>query len=348
MSTISQRPGVYSSYTVSSLYAPSRNARGAAVIAASGTAGSQGVEITTLAQLEGAFSQEDGALYTAVRLLLASGVPKVFCIGLGQNPDAQQYTAALELLKSRKDCYGILCDSALAAVHTAFAGYLEEGAQSQREQLAFFGIGEGEDALTAAQSANQERMIFTAGSAGAFGLEKSPLVPAAAVAAAVLTCEDVSLSFCYRELPLLEGLSPVFTEEEIDELLLGGVTVLEESAGQAQIIKCVTSRTATDGQTDRSFAAVNTILVIDEVMAALRSRLTALLKGGRNNAATRESIASQAVVCLAGFVEEGKLDSYEKPLCSQSEEDPSVCVVQVAFRIAHVIHQIVVDAKIQI
>ena len=49
MSTISQRPGVYSSYTVSSLYAPSRNARGAAVIAASGTAGSQGVEITTLA-----------------------------------------------------------------------------------------------------------------------------------------------------------------------------------------------------------------------------------------------------------------------------------------------------------
>ena len=65
-------------------------------------------------------------------------------------------------------------------------------------------------------------------------------------------------------------------------------------------------------------------------------------------ASTRESIASQAVVCLAGFVEEGKLDSYEKPLCSQSGEDPSVCVVQVAFRIAHVIHQIVVDAKIQI
>ena len=204
MSTISQRPGVYSSYTVSSLYAPSRNARGAAVIAASGTAGSQGVEITTLAQLEGAFSQEDGALYTAVRLLLASGVPKVFCIGLGQNPDAQQYTAALELLKSRKDCYGILCDSALAAVHTAFAGYLEEGAQSQREQLAFFGIGEGEDALTAAQGANQERMIFTAGSAGAFGLEKSPLVPAAAVAVNQVLVNESGIKITYTGMEMTE------------------------------------------------------------------------------------------------------------------------------------------------
>ncbi len=52
-----------------------------------------------------------------------------------------------------------------------------------------------------------------------------------------------------------------------DILLQNGVAVLEMRAGRAELIRGVSTRTKTDGVSDRTFHDINTVLIIDTVIA---------------------------------------------------------------------------------
>ena len=70
------------------------------------------------------------------------------------------------------------------------------------------------------------------------------------------------------------------------------------------------------------------------------------LRGLKNNAVTRESIASQITVELEAKRALGVIDSYEPPRVTAHPCDASVCVATLSMRVAPEISQIVVAAEI--
>lgn len=114
------------------------------------------------------------------------------------------------------------------------------------------------------------------------------------------------------------------------------------------MIRGVSTRTKTDGVSDRTFHDINTVLIIDTVIAGIRASLKRMLAGARNNEKTRSALATQTAVKLEEYRLQGILDSYRSPVVAASGEDPSVCVVTVEFTAARGLNQIVIQASITV
>lgn len=93
-------------------------------------------------------------------------------------------------------------------------------------------------------------------------------------------------------------------------------------------------------------AALSTALAVDAVVTAVRGAVGTRLRGLKNNAVTRESIASQITVELEAKRALGVIDSYEPPRVTAHPCDASVCVATLSMRVAPEISQIVVAAEI--
>ena len=171
---------------------------------------------------------------------------------------------------------------------------------------------------------------------------------AAALAGRLAAVADPSAALNGAVLEGITGLSKAFPEEELDILLQNGVAVLEMRAGRAELIRGVSTRTKTDGVSDRTFHDINTVLIIDTVIAGIRVSLKGMLAGARNNEKTRSALATQTAVKLEEYRLQGILDSYRSPVVTASGEDPSVCVVTVEFIAARGLNQIVIQASITV
>ena len=171
---------------------------------------------------------------------------------------------------------------------------------------------------------------------------------AAALAGRLAAAADPSAALNGAVLEGITGLSKAFPEEELDILLQNGVAVLEMRAGRAELIRGVSTRTKTDGVSDRTFHDINTVLIIDTVIAGIRASLKRMLAGARNNEKTRSALATQTAVKLEEYRLQGILDSYRSPVVAASGEDPSVCVVTVEFTAARGLNQIVIQASITV
>ena len=137
------------------------------------------------------------------------------------------------------------------------------------------------------------------------------------------------------------------SEQEIETLLGDGVTVLEMADGQAECIRCVTTRTRTGNEEDRTFSSVNVVMMIDEIIRAVRERLSEMLKGKRVGF-SQDSVVSQAAVVLDEKKQQGLITSFEPPVAYLQKEDPSVCVVELEFDLAAVFSRIYLTAHISI
>ena len=87
--------------------------------------------------------------------------------------------------------------------------------------------------------------------------------------------------------------------------------------------------------------------MIDDIIRAVRVQLSALLKDSRIGF-SEDSIASQVAVILDEKVQQGFITEFEPPVVYASEEDPTVCVVELEFHLASVPSQIYLTAHISI
>lgn len=347
------RPGVYSRYDLRSQYSGSR--QGWAFLCA-GAKTREGVSLPAggvvklerLAQLEGYFTPEDSGFYAMAKILLESGVEGVYGVPVtidGSKPeDAALYEALPKLGEIRRP--GVLCCAA-GGVEAAgkLAQTVQESSSHEREKIA---VGWCEDPVTAQEAAgscNSERLVLVcqAGS-GKAGEAGSPMLSAAAVAG-MLAAAEADESFCGRELVLPGGVEAV--EEETLETLLGaGVTVLEMQDDVPVCVRAVTTRTKTGEEEDRTFLPVNTVLMIDAVMQAVRQRLQGLIsqKAGMDE----DAVAAQTAVALEEQRRKGLLVEFAPPVAFRDSEDPSVCQVEMELTLAAVWSQIYLTAQVQL
>ncbi len=346
MTIQNQRPGVYSSYDISSMYATPLSTKFAAVVAKS--SGGETMKLYSYKSYKEAcefFSPDGDGVFmrSIIATLFESGVREVLAVPVGDS-----YGDAFNLLETTENVGAIITDASEDDDLAALKSRVQKNSEIQRECLGFCGIDVPEVATLAAQKLNCERIVLVCPKVfSRISGACSSVIAAAAFAGKILAAGDAAANFNGEAYPQLT-LPDALPESQIQSLLEAGVTVFESVGGSVECIRALTTRTKTGGVPDRSMAGVNTVLIIDEVMAAVRAALKIQLRGGRISGSPIESIRSQIVVTLAQKQSDGLLMSFATPHCYPSSTDPSVLIVELSFAVAHVVSQIHVTTHIQV
>ena len=305
-----ERPGVYSSYDASTVVSAGRAAKviGVAAKAVKGTAG-EVVTLTGYAAGVAAFG-EDAAdtpgMSTILRLLFANGASTVAAVRVAEAGAVKDYQDAFAALGG-EEARILVCDSAEETVQQALRTAVEDASAARMERIAVVG-GDGESAaelVTHAAALNSERMVLVGPDALDSGGKTLPGVFAAAALAGVIASgRDPGVPLNGAEIRGLGGLGTAYTDNDIDLLVRGGVTPLESTAGTVSPVRGITTRTTTGGAADTTWRELTTILIVDDVIPAVRQALRSKFARAKNTAQSRSAIRSQVIVELEKKVAE--------------------------------------------
>ena len=342
-----ERPGVYSSYEASSITSARAGGKAVAIVAAlEGADGSQCHTWYTYAQAVEECGQGE-KLAELARLALKNGAGLVYGI-----PAGEDYDDAFATLEGLEEVAVVCCDSSDLTVQQALRDSVKASAQARRERIAVVCGAKGETVTalaSRASSLNDERVVLVA--PGCLDAEGEPVggdLCAAAVAGLIAGQSDPAVPLGGAVLSGLTGLDHSYSDTEIDQLVQGGVTALESLAGQISVVRGVTTRTTTGGAADVTWRELTTILVVDEVIPGIRQALRSKFPRAKNTAQTRGAILSQVIVELESRVSREIIDSYEDVTVSALDSDPTVCLVEFAFTVAHGLNQIWLSAHITV
>ncbi|MDE6107227.1 MAG: phage tail sheath subtilisin-like domain-containing protein [Oscillospiraceae bacterium] len=341
-----QRPGVYSVYDASSAVSGRTSGRavGVAAISAKGKVGEVNV-FHSYEEALGVYTPKE-TMSELVSLLFQNGAAQVYAVSVAHSEETdtllENYKAAFGLLEKVEDLAVVLCDSENTAVQKALQESVKSAAESRRERLAVIFGGEEESAsqlVQRAKAVNCERVVLVA---------PGGVKAAAAVAGAIAGESDPAVPLGGAELKGLDSLDTDWSDNEIDTLVLGGVTPLEQVGGTVSVVRGITTRTKTGTANDATWRELTTIRVVDDVIPSLRSALRAKFSRAKNTAQGRGAIRSQVIVELESKVANEIITGYQDVAVSALPDDPTVCLVEFKFTVAHGLNQIWLSAHITV
>lgn len=305
-STIHERPGVYSSYDASSVVSASAAAKtiGAAAVATKGTANKVEL-ITSYEEGKSVFGEDASGVYgmsTLLRFLFANGAGAVKAVAVGKDESEEKdYASAFAALSDEEDVGVMVCDSAAQSVHLLLKTAAEDASAARRERIAVIGGSEETVAqmVNRAKAVNSERVVLVGPDiASDDGGTMSAVFAAAAVAAVIAGNTDPSVPINGAELTLFGAAGKRLSDNEIDQLVRGGVTPIETVGGVSSPVRGITTKTSSGGAADTTWRELTTILIVDEVIPTIRSALRTRFARSKNTAQSRGAIRSQVVLEL--------------------------------------------------
>lgn len=397
---IYERPGVYSSYSASSVTSRS-GGRKAIGIVAHNEVDLSGV-VTNLTTTEEALARYgSGTLADLVEVALGNGAASVYCVAIqGSDPGAgtptetpsteesleedtsgtleiqedlenqedlvypdegeaeawdglpttADYQRGFALLEEVENLPLILCDSTDLAVHQALRDSVVAASYARKERIGVVACP-GELSVTEmtahASEINHERMALV----GGYYSESNPtagILCAAGVAGLIAMETDPALPLNGLTLLGVPALERNYSDNEMDALIVGGVLPLELSSGAVSVVRGVSTRTQTDGVQDYTWRDLSAVLVVDDVIPSLRSALRSKFQRSKNTAQSRGAIRSQVVLELESKLSSEIIVSYGDITVEASEEDPTVCLVDFSFGVAHGLNQIWITAHVSV
>ena len=157
----------------------------------------------------------------------------------------------------------------------------------------------------------------------------------------VMVCgSDPAMPLNGAELYGIGGLQSVYSDNDIDLLVQGGVTPLEDVGGVVSPVRGITTRTKTGSAADATWWELTTILIADDVIPTVRSALRSKFARAKNTAQGRGAIRAQTIVELEKKKDAQIIESYGEVTVTASADDPTVCLVEFSFGVAHGLNQI--------
>ena len=341
-----ERPGVYSVYDASSVTSAGRAAKriGVAALAVKGTANTA-VTLTGYGAGVEAVG-EDGAdtpgMSTLLKLLFANGASTVCAVRVDTGADLEAYQAAFAALTGC-DVQVVVCDSSELTIQKALKTAVETASAARGERIGVIG-GSGDTAaqlVTRAEAINSERMVLVGPDMkDESGKALSGVFAAAAVAGAIACGADPAVPLNGAELYGIGGLQSVCSDNDIDLLVQGGVTPLEDVGGVVSPVRGITTRTKTGSAADSTWRELTTVLIADDVIPAVRSALRSKFARAKNTAQGRGAIRAQTIVELEKKKDAQIIESYGEVAVTAAADDPTVCLVEFSFAVAHGLNQI--------
>ncbi len=359
MSTYHERPGVYSSFDASSVVygGGSGQTVGAVGWAPAGTA-LAATQFTSAAAAEALYGASTTGIGLAelVRAALKNGAASVIAVPAGVGGGSQvvvDYQAALEVLAKEEAVSIVICDSGLSTVHEALLNHVTDCSGARMERIAVVAPDAGETVsqlVARAKELNSERMLLVAPCCTGSGGEamECGALAAAAAAGAIAAETDPAVPLGGAQLSGLAGLETAYSDGDIDLLVQGGVTPLESVGGVVSVVRGITTRTSTGGAADATWRESTTIRIVDDVIPAVRNALRARFLRAKNTVQTRSAIASQVVITLEDRLSRQIIDSYDSVSVTADSEDPTLCLVDFNFTVAHGLNQIHIAAHITV
>lgn len=344
--TTHERPGVYSRYDLSGVVRSGGGKIAALIAKAASGDGTKASLWYTYAQ---AAEQLGGEMAALARLLFLGGAAAVYGVPLSQD---SQYETAIATAEALEDVKVVVCDATDTVTQNKLKQSVEAASAARKERIAV--VGAAADAtvsqLTAqAVELNSERMVLVAPAAlDEEGEALSGARCAAATAGAIAGLSDPALPLGGAELPGLAGLSARYSENEIDALVRGGVTVLESAGGTVSVVRGVTTRTKTGSAPDASWRELSTVLIVDDVIPGIRDALRTKFSRTKNTPQSRGAIRSQVIVELENRLNQEIITGYEDVTVTALPDEPEVCLVEFSFTVAHGLNQIWLSAHISI
>lgn len=335
--TIHERPGVYSSFDASSAVRGRQGRKVVGLVAVCTTA-MYGVAVM-VTSFEGALSHfGDSLTADMIGLILRNGAAAVVVMPIESDTD---YVVGIEKLGIVEGISIMLCDSADVAVQQNLRGTVELCATQRRERIAVVAGGAEEtvsQSISRSGALNSERVVLVAPSGGV-GAQAGMLL-ASAVAGAIAGERDPAMPLGGVVLEGVSGIVAQYSENEIDLLIRGGVTPVEERSGEVSVIRGVTTRTKTGEAADTTWRELSTILILDDVISDVRNGLRAKFKRAKNTAQSQGAIRSQVILALENKVDREIISAYDGVLVEADENDPTICRVTFAFTVTHGLNQI--------
>ena len=321
----SMRPGVYTSTDIR-IGTAAAGTRAAIAAVGQAKAGYEpaGTAVEVRSYTDASAFGEESTLCAMARALLAGGVSRVLAVAVGAD-----YEAAFAALEGERDLFAVVSDGGGAAL----ARHVDACCAMGRERVGIVAAAEAEAAVAAAAEINNTRVVVAC-DAGT----RTAAVAAAANAAGTNSLNGLPLR-------LEKPFDGMLTAVQIETLLRAGVAPFEGRGEGAACVRAITTGRTGDAS-EGPHAALSTALAVDAVVTAVRGAVGTRLRGLKNNAVTRESIASQITVELEAKRALGVIDSYEPPRVTAHPCDASVCVATLSMRVAPEISQIVVAAEI--
>lgn len=325
----SMRPGVYTSTDIR-IGTAAAGTRAAIAAVGQAQAGYEpaGMIVEVRSYADAAAFGEESVLYAMVRALLAGGVSRVLAVAAGAD-----YEAALSALEGESDLLAIVSDGEGAAL----ARHVDACCAMGRERVGIVAVAEAAAAVEMAGEINNTRVVIAC-DAGTRTAEVAAAFAAAANAAGTNSLNGLPLR-------LEKPFDGTLTAVQIETLLRAGVTPFERRGEGAACVRAITTGRTGDAA-EGPHAALSTALAVDAVVSAVRGAVGTRLRGLKNNAVTRESIASQITIELEAKRALGVIDSYDPPRVTAHPCDASVCVATLSMRVAPEISQIVIAAEI--
>ena len=337
-----ERPGVYSDYDASAVINASRTG-GAAGIAARSAKGTE--QVHRLSRYEEAVSAfgETEPITGLVKLLFQNGAAEVYAVPVSAE---ENYEKAFALLAATEGPAVLVCDSTQLSVQQTLRTSVEDASGARRERIAVVSGGaDGVQALTERAAAlNSERMVLV----GPALLEGTGAELAAAVAGAIAGERDPAVPLGGAELRGIGALNAAYSDSEIDLLVRGGVTPVEEQGGICSVVRGVTTRTKTGGAADATWRELTTIRIVDDVIPAVRNALRSRFRRAKNTEQSRGAIRSQVVMELENKIRREIITGYSGVTAQADPENPTVCLVEFSFRVTHGLNQIWLSAHITV
>ncbi len=348
--TYHERPGVYSDFDASSVTAASAGSKVIALAGRSDAAASL-YRVTSCA----AGLSELGAdteLGRMLELAYLNGAGTVLAVPV-ESDALSAYQAAFDLIFAEKEAAYIVCASGLSVVHTELSTRVTEASEQRCECIGLCGLAASATTIEmtlAAASLNSERMVLVAPGFTVAGTEDALAgwAGAAALAGVLSAQTDPALPLNGAQLRGLTGTSADFDDTTLDTLIRGGITVCEAVGGAVSVIRGITTRTKTNSVADTTYRELNTMLIIDEVLPAIRAALRRKFARAKNNAATRGAIRSQVIVELEDRVAREIIDSYEDVTVTAAADDASTALVEFGFTVTHGLNRICLTAHISV
>ena len=148
-------------------------------------------------------------------------------------------------------------------IQKALKTAVETASAARGERIGVIG-GSGDTAaqlVTRAAAVNSERMVLVGPDMkDENGTELPGVFAAAAVAGAIACGSDPAMPLNGAELYGIGGLQSVYSDNDIDLLVQGGVTPLEDVGGVVSPVRGITTRTKTGSAADATWRELTTIL----------------------------------------------------------------------------------------
>jgi len=288
-----------------------------------------------------------------LRLLFLNGAAAVVAVpaAVGRAATTAELTAGLAVLAAQETVQLIVCGSDDADVHAAILTAITAADAVREDRIAVLGKNTGAvSALTAAAAAlNSERAVLVGPRPlDASGSALSGFYLAAAVAGAIAGETDPAIPLGGAAVKGFGGLETRYGEGELDTLIRGGVTAVEAVSGGISVVRGVTTRTTTAGAADTTWRELTTVLIVDDVIPAVRESLRARFARSKNTALTRSAVRSRVIMLLEDKKDREIIEDYSGVTVAADTADPTVCVVDFSFTVAHGLNQIHIYAHITV